>query len=588
MSVVSTLATESEQVSESRDAASASWRITLVLLAAICLIHLVLATLVRQQGIFVGDDDAGYVLLARAIRDGHYVALQHVGLPWEARYPPGYPLLLAAVTAVFGERLDPMLFAGIAISVVALVLLFDLVRRHWSPTFALVVCALAAVNPQLVANAGRLQSETLYTTTVMLALWLAERTVSEGKAARRNSAASIAAATFAGLVRSIGVVLLASLAATWAIQRRYRRALLAALLALGIGGGWSVWTALAPDARARRTYGNVLVEWVLGPQRAPPIATESDTAIPTPARAADAHAAAGASAPQAETHSFLWRVSYRAKRSAVRYATDFIPWTLAVPTVRGTGVDNALWLAISLACLVAGASTMWVRLPHVVGYISAYVLFLLFWPAYIARFVEPLVPFLLLWLLAGAGVIGARFVRRAPHLIVAGLALLLVPGSMVRHAEALSTAHACDRSSPLTSSGCASADVRAFITAAQFARTLPSGDSVFLAPKERPFFYYSGRRTIVMGSAVEQGADTIGAYLRHTPARLVLIGRVGFNKPYVTLREALLRSCRDFDVVREFPPSALMLRVRETPDSATESAACGAISRLPAATKGVD
>lgn len=587
MSATLPLTRDDAASSHSSGPAGESWRFTILALLGICLIHVVLATLVRQQAIFVGDDDAGYVLLARAIREGHYHALQHVGLPLEARYPPGYPLVLAAVTAVFGERLDAMLFTGVVVSVVGLVLLFDLVQRRWSRNFALIVCGLVAINPQMLLDAGRLQSEPLYTTGVILTIWLAERGSRIGNGSR-NTAAAIAVGAFTALVRSIGVVLLISLSATWAIQRHRRRAVLAALLALGIGGGWGMWTAAAPDAKARRTYGNVLVEWVLGPERSPPLRTEADSPTAETRRGQRSTGTDSAIVSEAERHGFAWRVSHRALRSAERYMTDFVPWVLAAPSIPGTRIDNALWLVACLTCLVAGTGAMWSRLPHAVAYTAAYAAFLLFWPAYIARFVDPLVPLLVLWLLAGARALGGRFVPRRPRAVVVTMALLLITGAVGRNAEAVTVAQKCNRSNPLTSSGCASDDVRAFITAARFARTLPAVDSVFVTPKERPFFYYSGRRTMVLGAAIEHGGDTLAAYLRHTPARLVVIGRIGFNKPYESLRAALLASCRDFEVVEAFPPSALMLRVRASDSNTSYRDACGPIRRLPNSTKGFD
>ena len=80
-------------------------RRTLVLIGLVLCVHVLLAWHLRIWGVTSGDDDAGYVLLARALRDGHFRELHDASQLVGAKYPPGYPALIAVISLVAGARI---------------------------------------------------------------------------------------------------------------------------------------------------------------------------------------------------------------------------------------------------------------------------------------------------------------------------------------------------------------------------------------------------------------------------------------------------------------------------------------------------
>jgi len=119
-------------------------------------LHVILAWLLRDQ-IGMGNDDAMYIQLSRSLRVFGYREEFLIGAPWHSQYPPFYPLLLAAISTLAGERVDVLIAASTLLSAGALLLIFDAVRRLWSPLLALMVLTVGAVNYFLLEAAGQRQ-----------------------------------------------------------------------------------------------------------------------------------------------------------------------------------------------------------------------------------------------------------------------------------------------------------------------------------------------------------------------------------------------------------------------------------------------
>lgn len=217
--------------------------------AALLALHGILAWSVRVPAITAGNDDAVYLLLARALRSGRYVDLFYAGTPAHSQYPPMYPGFLALLGSVFGERLSVFLVANILLSILALALFFAVARRR-DPRIALLALAVSVVNPILLAMAGALRSEPLCMALTALALWLVDRQKDTSRLRFGAGASALAAA----LTRSASVTLVAALALLWALRRQWRAC--AALLvgaALTIGP-WLAWTMVAPQQVVGRSY----------------------------------------------------------------------------------------------------------------------------------------------------------------------------------------------------------------------------------------------------------------------------------------------------------------------------------------------
>ena len=146
---------------------SALGALPLVLLA----IYAVLAWRLRAPAMLTRQDDARYLVLARAIRAGTYRDLLWPGAPWHHMYPPGFPAVLALWTGVGGEAFDWLVVLHILLSALALGAMYLAVRRGMSPRMALLSLAVLAVSPSYIAQAGQVGSESALALCFSVALW---------------------------------------------------------------------------------------------------------------------------------------------------------------------------------------------------------------------------------------------------------------------------------------------------------------------------------------------------------------------------------------------------------------------------------
>ena len=495
-------------------------RRTLVLVALVLCVHAVLAWHLRIWGVTSGDDDAGYVLLARALRDGHFRELHDASLLVGAKYPPGYPALIAAVSLVTGERVTAILVTGIAASVLALILVFDAVRQRWGTTLALIVLTLSAINPAVVQNAGRLMSEAPFMAFLVVALWAAARKPQTAGMAVLAGAAAIAA----GLTRSAGITLMPAIGLFWLLQRRYSWVAVFTVVSSATVGAWTAWTLFAPDAKARDLYASEAIAFV------------------------------------AKSQSPLVAFASRTMKNVIQYSTQFLPNTLPVPSIGGTRVDNVIAVIILAVLLAAGLVAVWRRWRVAVLFLVLYGMLLVLWAFPIERFIEPIVSLFLLAVLLGAGIVARRFGQRAGAISMAVVAIAIGGRAVATDAALLAAADRCDRTNPTVSPGCVTPDEMAFFKAAAYIRQTTDTSALVVTAKPRPFYYYSGRRTIVQNVVLNGPLAEIPKRLAASKADYVLVTGLGFWA--TEFRDDIAKTCDAFTVVHEFPPRTILLRLR--------------------------
>jgi hypothetical protein len=143
----------------------------------------VLALVVRLAWIAYADftptlsDDAGrYDFLGRSLADGGgYINPNGTTTMF---WPPGYPLMLAAIYKLYPERLlgDHELTAALAVNAMlgaaTVLLVFGIGRRAFDERTALLGAALTALFPSLIFFAGVTLTETTFAFFALLAVWL--------------------------------------------------------------------------------------------------------------------------------------------------------------------------------------------------------------------------------------------------------------------------------------------------------------------------------------------------------------------------------------------------------------------------------
>jgi hypothetical protein len=527
--------------------------VTRAVLIAILAVFAVAAFSVRQPAITTGEDDAEYVLLSRALLEFHYRDLADVSRAPHTRYPPGYPAALAGVSAIFGERLTALTSLGIAWSLLTLVLTFAIARPLVGERWALAVCALVAVNPSFLAGASRVVSEPQFTAFTTLALWAGLR---EPRTAGYDTLAGVAAIAGA-MTRLAGVTLVIALLADWVLRRRFRSAIALAAVSVLTIGAWLTYAASAPDQFLGASY----------------IADARSIVVP---ESAPHEAASDNVAPQSAAERF----ARRSFRHAQWYATQGLPYRLAVPTIPGTIVDNVFWVVTLAALLVLGAASVWRQSRLLVALLVVYAALLVFWRWGVDRFLDPVIPLILLAAVAACATIGRRVRPWLGYAVLALFAGPLAYSNLRLDAAAVGESAACDRDDPTSSPACfPRATDRAFFAAAQHAATTTGPHAVFVTPKEHTFFYYSGRKVFSLRRALALPEDVMLDSLRTSGVEHIVVAQLG--PVQVPTLARLSAVCGRLQEVRQFDPTVIVFRIRDA-DVGPDSDACAAVRNFPA------
>lgn len=361
-----------------------------------------------------GADDAAYVSLARSLACGHgYVRAWDPDMPPETKYPPLFPLSLAAIIKAAGQNYRLMhLFVALCLVACpgAAYLLF---RETDGPGPALAAGLFFATLPAVTQYSRLLLSEFPFTLLALASLFFL------GRWRRDNSVAaflmSLGLAAAALLTRTIGLALaggcLAAISTDAELRARKFRAvpfwLVWALVVAAAQGGWSARNALAAPEGSSRDYGSEL------------LLKDPDSPWLGNIGAADLGRRAGGNA-----------IDY-----ALALSRDLSGWRIKIEPPgpagqAGLGLARASIVpAVILALVLAGLVSLFRRGPPEAGFfVVFYMAILLAWPyREWSRFLLPVMPLLALCLFrgaAGALALALRAVFKKDRAHAAGRAVL--------------------------------------------------------------------------------------------------------------------------------------------------------------------
>ena len=218
-------------------------RVAPLVLGAVVLAVAILTITPWPVGVF--QDDAIYVVLAKALASGDgFRMINMPGAPHATHFPPGYPLVLAALWKLFPtfpdnivvfKFLNAVFLAGTSIGTYR----FGRSRLGLEPLGAATAAAVGTLSVVVLMITGVVLSEPLYMLLVIPTLLLAERAAEDGRA--RTAAAAGALIGVLTLVRTVGVFLLPAALVVLLLRRRWRSAAVLTAAALAFIVPWQLW-----------------------------------------------------------------------------------------------------------------------------------------------------------------------------------------------------------------------------------------------------------------------------------------------------------------------------------------------------------
>lgn len=501
-------------------------------------LHAVLAWIGRAPGILAGEDDSRYIALARSLRHGAYREIWAPDAPAHHMYPPGYSTLLAAWTAVGGEGFNWLVALQVLLAVGTLALAFDAMRRVARPAVALSALVILAINPHLLSSAGEVRSECALGFVFTLAFWASVALPRD----TRQTVILLAAGVAAPMFRTAGIVLPAAILADWFLARRYRDTALAALLFAVTVGPLIAWTMSDPAPLAGTSYAGDLV-----------------------ARSAGQSIGAG--------------IVGRIFRSASFYPTQAIPIILPVPTIAGTAIDNAIATLAIVAALIAGGIAAFRRGRLGVLLLLATAGMLSLWPWRAVRFLEPLLPVLVLLILLGINLIATVINRRAAVAAVVAVTLIIGSTGAVKSAQQIAAVRGCDRSGPLPDARCLSPQDGAYFSAIRFVRdSLPHGSRI-VTVKAASLFHYTDTPTLRASRLIVLDTTRFWNRLDELKADYAILGEV-HDSEWPGLGFRLQSRCERLRIIAQFAPRTYVLRILPADSASIGANACAEITRV--------
>lgn len=175
-----------------------------------------------------GGDNALYVLLSESILtagDGYSTTIEPGPAVPHTLVPPGYPMLLATIGALFGRNIVLLKLLSLALTAgsVWIFCLFvrDRARQRGGPYPRLLLPLAFAASPLVIDYSHWILSEAPFVFFVMLSLFFLQR--ESGGREDRNFWLALLAAVASFYIRSVGALLLVAASVGYLVRRRWRK-----------------------------------------------------------------------------------------------------------------------------------------------------------------------------------------------------------------------------------------------------------------------------------------------------------------------------------------------------------------------------
>jgi len=353
--------------------------------------------LLRRYPIGTYNDDAAYVLGAKALLQGHYYrSLNLPDHPFVNLYPPGFPLILAPFVKLFQPAWSYLKIVPLSFMLMSCLCLFKLFEEWLDPVSRLVLLALFAWNPLTATFAGLVMSEScLLFASLAIFLVLKKHLLRPGWADVWILGGLMA---WASLIRFEGFFLIPAVALGLGYEKRWKTFSLSTFLALAV---WSLIHAAAPIPNDHVRFGIVSIA--------------SDLSQTGGVRYFGHHVLS------------LFNVLVMSNLLAIQL-NEAIP----------VGYLSFLLMVMGILFMGVGAWQLWMKKPQFRGltlavgfYCTLYTGAHAIWPSVEIRYLVPIVPFIMAAIIEGVKCVGLLFFS----LRSAGIPLLVAAGLVYGHKD---------------------------------------------------------------------------------------------------------------------------------------------------------
>ena len=209
-------------------------------------LHVVLCIALFDPKIHTGGDSVTYVLLAESVLemgDGYSLSIEPGPPDPHTKYPPGYPLFLAPLVALFGRNFVVLKLLSTLFTAGSVALFCGYARRGREPLPWFCLALAFAVSPGVIDYSRWMLSEAPFLFFTLGALWML-REDGRGSGAGRPFWLALAASVMSFYVRSIGALLLVATSLTYLLRRQWRKFLIHGVVGAGLTIPWLVRSRL--------------------------------------------------------------------------------------------------------------------------------------------------------------------------------------------------------------------------------------------------------------------------------------------------------------------------------------------------------
>ncbi len=198
-----------------------------LLIGLFMLLNLVFCLLLFDPKLHTGGDSSEYVSLAESVLrsgDGYSDSMAPGAPVPHTKYPPGYPVLMAPLLAIFGRNFVVLKLLSVAFTVSSVLVFCVLSKERAGPPLWLAMSLAFAASPVVVDYSHWLLSEAPFLFFTLLALLFLQRDTAEEDIGKYFWLSIFAiVATF--YIRSVGIVFIGAGSLFYLIKRRWRKCL---------------------------------------------------------------------------------------------------------------------------------------------------------------------------------------------------------------------------------------------------------------------------------------------------------------------------------------------------------------------------